>query len=308
MRVLITGATGFVGHALCHTLRDAGMAVTAAVRAEIFPAPGIEWRTVGEIGPETDWTAALAGADAVVHTAGRAHVMKEQKGADPEALFRRINTEGTLALARQAARAGVKRFVFVSSIKVNGETADPAHPFCAGDPPAPADPYGRSKAAAEIGLADLGLDLTVIRPPLVHGPAVKGNLAALMRLIRLGIPLPLGGIDNRRSVIGRTNLNNALHFLLTHPATIGGTFLIKDGEDVSTPDLIRRLARAMNRPARLLPIPQGLLRRLPGGAIKRLTGSLVVDDGPLRALGWRPPLTLDQGLATMAQANREQRR
>ncbi|MGE5478754.1 MAG: NAD-dependent epimerase/dehydratase family protein [Bacteroidales bacterium] len=310
MKVLVTGASGFVGAAMCRRLLAGGHKVVAAVRRDdAFLPLEVEARRVAELGPATDWRPALAGCDAVIHLAARAHVMKD-RAADPLALFRRVNVDGTLRLAEQAVAAGIGRFVFVSSIKVNGEATPPDRPFHGDDAPAPQDAYGLSKAEAEAGLAGLatrtGLSLAVLRPPLVHGPGVKGNLAALLKGLALGMPLPLGAIRNRRSLVGVGNLADALAFLVERD--VQGRFLVRDDEDVSTPELIRRLAAHLGRPACLLPVPPALLRlagRLTGkaAAVERLTGSLVVDDAPLRALGWVAPFTLDQGLAAMAAAH-----
>lgn len=309
MKVLVSGASGFVGGAVCRRLAASGHTVVAAVRRDdAFLPLEAEARRVGELGPDTDWRAALRGCDSVVHLAARAHVMWD-RSADPRALFRQVNCAGALRLAEQAVAAGVGRFVFVSSIKVNGEATPPDRPFRADDEPAPMDAYGLSKAEAEAGLAGLsartGLSLAVVRPPLVHGPGVKGNLAALMKVLARGWPLPLGAIENRRSLVGVDNLADALAFLVAHSAQ--GRFLVRDGEDVSTPELVRRLARGLGRRAMLLPVPPGLLwlaGRLSGKsvAVERLVGSLVVDDTPLRALGWRPGKSLDEGLAAMAAA------
>ncbi len=304
MKVLVTGATGFVGQALCRRLLADGHQVAAALRRGEGP-PGTEPRSVGGIDGTTDWTRALAGIDAVVHLAARAHVMTETEG-DPLAVYRAVNRDGTLGLARRMAETGPARLIFLSSVKVNGETTPSDRPFRADDPPAPADPYGLSKAEAERGLrAIAGLSATILRPPLIHGPGAKGNLATLMAAIRRRLPLPVGAINNRRSLVGLANLADAICFCLARPDTIGNTYMIRDGEDVSTPDLVRRLGTAMGRPALLLPVPPPLLRA--GGwllgrqaAVARLTGSLTVDDGPLRALGWIPPLSLDAGLAAMA--------
>lgn len=315
MKVLVTGASGFVGVPVCRRLQAAGHQVVAAVRrADAFLPLGVEPRQVGDLGGATDWRGALRNCDAVVHLAARAHVMRDRV-ADPLAVFRRINRDGTLRLAQQAVAAGVERFVFVSSIKVNGELTALGRPFRGDDPPAPVDAYGISKAEAEAALNDLagrtGLSLTVVRPPLVHGPGVKGNLAALMGVLERGLPLPLAAIDNRRSLVGVENLADALAFLLTVPAS--GRFLIRDGDDISTPDLVRRLAAAQGRSACLLPVPVGLLR-LAGavlgraGAVNRLVGSLQVDDTPLRELGWVPSTTLDDGLIAMVAARSGRRR
>jgi UDP-glucose 4-epimerase len=306
MKILVTGATGFVGRAVAAHLRAADHRVVAAVRRPGRP-DAIETRPVGDIDGDTDWSAALADIDAVVHLAARAHVMTETE-TDPLAVFRRINRDGALALARQMAESGPKRLIFLSSVKVNGEATPADRPFRADDPPAPADPYGLAKAEAEEGLRTIaesgGLALTILRPPLVHGPGARGNLAMLMRALDRRLPLPLGAIRNRRSLVGVDNLADAVRFCLNHPETAGRTYMIRDGEDVSTPELIWRLGRLMGRPALLLPVPPALLRlggRLVGrrAAVARLTGSLAVDDRPLRDAGWTPPLDLERGLAAM---------
>ena len=308
MRVLVTGATGFVGGPVCRRLADSGWAVAGAIRRPAAMPPGIAARVVGDIGPETNWREALAGIDAVVHLTARAHVMRDTE-SDPLAVFRRINRDATLRLAEECVRAGVPRLLFASSIKVNGEATPPGRPFRAEDAPRPVDAYGIAKAEAEEGLARIAaatsLGVTVIRPPLVHGPGAKGNLAALMAALRRRLPLPLGRIANRRSLIGVGNLAEAVRFCLADTRTVGATYLVRDGEDVSTPELIRRLGAALDAPARLLPVPVAALRLAgtlagKGAAVDRLAGSLVVDDAPLRALGWSPPLGLDAGLAAMA--------
>jgi len=310
MKILVTGASGFVGGPTCRRLLAAGHHVVAAVRRDdAFLPMDVEARRVAELGPDTDWRAALKGCDAVIHLAARAHVMRD-KAADRLALFRRINRDGAIRLAEQAAAAGIGRFVFVSTIKVNGEATPADKPFHADDAPAPVDPYGIAKAEAEAELAGIatrtGMSLAIIRPPVVHGPGAKGNLAALLKIIEMGVPLPLGAIDNRRSLVSVENLADALAFLVSHPAQ--GRFLVRDGEDISTPELIRRLADGLGRQAMLPPIPLWLLRLVltPLGkraALDRLTGSLVVDDSPLRALGWVPPQILADGLAAMAAAH-----
>jgi len=305
VRILVTGANGFVGGPVCRTLRDAGHQVVGAIRRELPPPPGIDYRLVGGLGPDTDWRAALEGIEAVVHLAARTHVMNETE-ADPLAAFRRVTRDGAISLASQAAAAGARRLIFLSSVKVNGESTPPDRPFRTEDPPTPQDAYGIAKAEAEAVLRlQGGLDLTILRPPLVHGPGVKGNLLTLIGALRRRLPLPLGAIANRRSLIGVANLADAIRFCLETPATIGGTFLVRDGKDVSTPELIRRLGAALGHRPLLLPLPVGLLRfaaKLTGrqAAFERLTGSLAVDDGPLRRLGWQPPQSLDQGLEAMA--------
>lgn len=310
MKILVTGASGFVGARLVGLLRDGGDEVVGSGRTG---RGGL--LAMGEIGPDTDWSAALDGVEAVIHLANRAHVMKETE-ADPLALFRRVNAEGSLGLARQAVEKGVRRLVFVSSIKVNGE-ATTGRPFTASDNPSPQDAYGLSKWEAEQRLGELaartGLDLVVVRPPLVYGPGVKGNLHTLMTAVGKGLPLPLGRVDNRRSLIGLDNLCHLLALCARSPAAAGRTFLARDGEDLSTSDLIRRLGRAMGRPARLLPVPPALLRlagRLTGrsAAVDRLLGSLEIDDSLTRGqLGWAPPVSVDDGLKAMAAGGRDAR-
>ena len=307
---LITGATGFVGTTLLAALQ--GRAVRRALRQPTTaPHPGDT--IVGDIGPDTDWGNALAGVDCVVHLAARTHVMKED-AADPLAAYRRINVEATRNLAQQAAATGVRRFVFLSSIKVNGEGFPLPRPLSHGergayvetDAPAPQDAYGISKREAEDVLrqigADTGMEIVILRSPLVYGPGVKGNFLRLLRLVDRGMPLPLASINNRRSLVYVGNLTDAIIACMDTPAAAGKTFLVSDGEDVSTPALIRKLAAGMGRPARLLPCPVALLElgaALVGqrDAVARLTGSLQVDASLLRnTLGWQPRYTLDQGL------------
>lgn len=305
MRILVTGANGFVGRALCGHLAEDGYAVVAVVRR----ACGLSGEvTVGKMNGETDWGSVLPACDAVVHLAARVHVMDETWG-NPLALYRATNTEATFNLARQAAQAGVKRFVFISSIKVNGEGRDAAYRET--DVPAPEDAYAISKWEAEQGLQQIaqetGLEIVILRPPLVYGPGVKANFLRLMRMVERGWPLPLGAIRNRRSLLYLGNLVDAIRVCVEHPAAAGQTFLLDDGQAVSTPELIRAVARAMGRPARLLPVPVGMLTFMgtllgKRAAAARLTGSLFVEGSFIRSrLGWAPPFTMQQGLdATVA--------
>jgi nucleoside-diphosphate-sugar epimerase len=307
--VLVTGAGGFVGTTLVRTLRGQGRPVFAGVRRA---APDAGERVLGDLGrtPAADLAAALAGIDAVVHLAGRAHVMRET-AADPLAEFRRVNVDGTVRLAEAAVRAGVKRLVFVSSVKVNGERSG-ERPLHADDPPAPEDAYGLSKLEAERRLREIeastGLAVAIVRPPLIYGPGVKGNLERLARLVARGVPLPLGRVANRRSLLGVDNLAELLARCIDHPAAAGGTFLASDDDDVSTPGLVRRLAAAMNKPARLVPVPVPVLAlaaRVAGrrDAFERLCGSLQVDIAATKArLDWTPSVSLDQGLRRMVRA------
>lgn len=310
-RVLVTGASGFIGRTLCSTLGYEGYSVRAVQRkASGFQQPGkIEYIAVGDIGPSTQWDAALSGIDSVVHLAARVHVMREEE-EDPLNLYRQINTVGTERLARAAARAGVRRLVYVSTIKVNGESTGDS-PFRATDIPQPSDPYAISKWEAERALhrvaQETGLEVVIVRPPLVYGPDVRGNFLALLRIVKQGIPLPLASIRNARSLVGRDNLVDLLVRCVVHPAARGQTFLVSDGAALSTPELIRKLAVAMGKRARLLPFPTSLLKgaaTLAGrqALCERLCGSLVVDIAhTTERLGWQPPVGVDSGLRLTAQ-------
>jgi nucleoside-diphosphate-sugar epimerase len=309
MRVLLTGATGFVGRALCPALVAAGHDVAAAVRNPDHPdiPENATVHVVPDIGPETDWTSALSGANAVIHLAARAHVMKEH-ARDPMAEFNRINAEGTGCLARAAAKAGIGRFVYLSTVKVMGERS--AAPFRETDTPRPEDTYGKSKLAGEQALttaaADTGLEPVILRAPLVYGPGAKGNFLALMKLCQAAPPLPFSATDNRRSFIYLGNLVDAIGQCLTADGAAGETYFVRDAEDLSTPALIRHVAAALGRPARLFPAPAGFLR-LAGAitgkaqAISTLLGDLQVDDEKIRRqLGWNPPFNVVQGLKETA--------
>lgn len=302
--LLVTGATGFVGAAICATARERRIAVRGTSRHTTDVV-------VADMGPDTDWSHALANCRAVVHAAARVHVMTEGT-EDPLARFRHINVAGSLNLAAQAAAAGVRRFVFVSSIKVNGESTMEHRPYTASDSPAPQDPYGVSKAEAEHGLRQIalstGMEVVIVRPPLVYGPGVKANFASLMRALQRGLPLPLGAVThNRRSLVALDNLVDLLLTCVDHPAAAHQTFLASDGEDLSTAELLRRMGLAMGRPARLLPVPPALLK-LGAMAIgkadmaQRLLGSLQVDITHTRkTLDWTPPIGVDEGLRRAAE-------
>jgi nucleoside-diphosphate-sugar epimerase len=305
MKILVTGGTGFVGRVAVQTLEAAGYSVRLALRTA---QPGLPHDTVvvGNFGPATEWQRALAGVDAVVHLAARVHVMRDHSGGADE--FRRTNTEGTLELARAAATAGARRFVFVSTIKVNGE-ATTVQPFRADDAPHASDPYSQSKLAAEIGLRQIsGLEPVIIRPPLVHGPGATGNLARFCRLARSGLPVPFAGIDNRRDFVGVLNLASLIERCVCHPAAARQVFLVSDGEALSTPELYRTIAAAMDRPARMVKLPVALMRVLArsigaSGEIDRLTQSLELDIAKTRELlGWQPPVPAAAGIAAMARA------
>jgi nucleoside-diphosphate-sugar epimerase len=309
--VLVTGASGFVGSALCRALLECGHAVRPAVRSGASPAlpGGVEPVVVGDLGTVADWTAALHGIDCVIHLAARTHVLRET-AADPLAEYRRINLHATEQLARSAVAGGVRRFVFMSSIKVNGERTS-SEPYTERDPPRPEDAYGVSKREAEQALwqvtAGTATEAVVLRPPLVYGAGVKGNFLRLLEIASRGWPLPLASVRNRRSMIYLGNLVDAVLACVMAPAAAGKTYLVSDGDDISTPELIRATAQALGVRARLFPCPVALLALAAGLAGKRselekLTGSLQVDGSLIRSeLGWRPRYTLAQGLAETAR-------
>lgn len=302
MKVLVTGANGFIGTHLCAYLAARDIPCRRAVRRPDHQ--GGDTAMVGDIGGSTDWSQALAGITVVAHLAARVHVLHEE-AQDPLAEFRRVNAEGTARLARQAAAAGVRRFILLSTIKVNGEETF-ARPFAPDDLPAPADPYGVSKLEAEEVLGriarETGMEAVILRPPLVYGRGVGGNFARLVRLVRRGWYLPLGSVCNRRSLIGVENLCSLISLCLAHPAAANRVLLVSDGRDLSTPELIRGIAQACGVPPRLLPFPPPLLHllaRLCGRAmeIRRLTGSLQLDSSQTCSLlDWHPPVSLAEGL------------
>ncbi len=303
--ILITGATGFVGQALCAELAQRQMAYRPVSR---LPRPG--YIAVGAIDAVTDWSDALAGVDVVMHLAARVHVMNES-AADPLAAFRAMNVDAAVNLARQAARAGVRRFIFLSSIKVNGEETAPGKPFRASDVPHPEDAYGRSKLEAEEALiaigAETGMEIIIIRPPLVYGPGVKANFASLMKWASKPFPWPFGMVRNRRSLVFVGNLVDFMLVCSVHPAAGNRVFLVSDGVDLSIGELIAKLSSAQGKKALMLPVPPVLLEGLAAllgrrAAARRLLGSLQVDIGETKAAtGWSPPYSVERGLeATVA--------
>jgi nucleoside-diphosphate-sugar epimerase len=309
-RVLVTGPDGFVGMALCRELVRRGYAVRGAQWKPARLPSGCEAAIVGEIGAQTDWGAALQGVDRVVHLAARVHIM-DDRAVDPLAEFRRVNVDGTRSLAKAAAKAGVRRLVLMSTIKVNGEKTEFGAAFSEQNLPVPKDSYGISKQEAERALQDIGaragLETVIIRSPLVYGPGVKGNFLSLMKLARTGLPLPLGALCNRRSLVYLGNLVDFIIRCLDHPAAANELFLISDGMDLSTPELLRGIRIALGKSPRLWPVPPALFHqvgRLTGrtAVVDRLCASLQVDSGKARKiLGWKPLFTVQEGLLQTAK-------
>lgn len=316
--ILVSGGTGFIGRALLRRLADrVDYRVHALVRNADSPLPG-KVKAVPLSGDRLFVPAMPGGnVDVVVHCGARVHVMQDE-AHDPLAEFRRVNVEGTLNLARYAVQAGARRFVFLSSIKVNGETTVKGRPFRAEDIPAPADAYAISKFEAERELRKFGeasgLDVVIIRVPLVYGPGVKANFRTLMRCLHAGVPLPLGAIDNKRSLVGLDNLVDLILTCIEHPAAANQLFLVADGEDLSVSELARRLALVLGRPARLISIPATVLSvgaKVVGrqAMYQRLCGSLQVDTGKTcDILDWHPPVGVDEGLRRAAVDFLEQHR
>lgn len=303
-RLLVTGGSGFVGSALIKRLLSEHREVFAVGRSEVdLPVETVKVSSFSELGALGN---KLGSVDVVVHCAARAHIMNDDT-QDPLAEYRKVNVDGTLNLARHAAESGVKRFVFVSSIKVNGEQTLPGNPFTEDVARAPEDPYGISKYEAEQQLqalsAETGMELVIIRPPLVYGPGVKGNFASMIRLMEKGLPLPLGAVGNKRSLVALDNLVDLIVTCVDNPAAANQVFLAGDGQDLSTTELLRGVANAMGKSARLLPVPAGLLMlgasMLGKRAVaQRLLGSLQVDISKAREiLGWQPPVSVEEGLA-----------
>ncbi len=306
--ILVTGATGFVGKALLQRLLtdDKLRRFVVGIRrgGQRWPAQVLPIET-GDLNSSTDWTIALEGVSVVVHSAARVHVMRDTD-ADSLAAFRLVNVEGTLNLARQSAVAGVKRFLFISSVKVNGEATVAGQPFTEIGSDAPQDAYGQSKREAEQGLrqlsADTGMEVVIIRPPLVYGPGVKANFAALMRAVQRGWPLPLGAVHNQRSLVALDNLVDFIITCINHPHAANQTYLVSDGQDLSTTELVRGMSQAAGVPGRLLPVPVWALQAGAtllgkGDAVQRLCGNLQVDISKARSLlGWVPPVSVQEGL------------
>jgi len=316
-KVLVTGANGFVGRVLCRRLAEAGYSPRAGVRTcsrildfKTSAANLVDVVVLGDIGGNDIPMESVNGVEAVVHLAARVHMMRDDF-VEPFKEYRRVNVEGTEALAYAAAKQGVRRMVFVSTVKVNGESTS-GKPFGEEDPPDPqGDPYAVSKWEAEQALRNIGtrtgIEIVIVRPPLVYGPGVRANFLSLIKLVERGIPLPLPDIENRRSLIGVENLADFLVKCVSHPGAANETFMLSDGEDVSTRELITRLAPTLGRSARFLPVPEFAIRlaaRLAGKetSAKRLFESLVVNSDKARQkLGWTPPVTLDSGLAATAR-------
>lgn len=316
MTVAVTGASGFVGKALVRQLVRREIPVRGLVRACDATQVAGDWFAVGDMRQVVDWAKALRGIDVIIHCAARAHVMRETQ-ADARAAFRAVNVEATRRLAEQGVACGIRRLVYVSSIKVNGEQTTSDRPFRHADKAAPEDAYGISKWEAEQVLWEIaartGLEVVVVRPPLVYGPHVKGNFVRLLRWVALGLPLPLGSVTNQRSLVGLDNLTDLLVRCVDHPAASGGTFLVSDGRDLSTPELLRLLAQAMGRQGRLLPLPPRWLKAAgkvvrQHGAVSRLLGSLRVDISHTReTLNWNPPVSVEEELQRTAEWFLQQR-
>ncbi|MEG0937460.1 MAG: SDR family oxidoreductase [Comamonas sp.] len=310
--ILITGASGFVGCEILTQLlkSEESVKLDVAVRKlnELWPKRVFQ-HVINEIDGGTDWSSVVKGKSTVIHCAARAHILHD-KAINPLQEFRRINVDGTLNLARQSVKAGVRRFIFLSSIGVNGAETF-LHPFTEFDTAAPHSPYAMSKYEAELGLqilaAETGIEIVIIRSPLVYGPKAPGNFGSLMRWIRSGVPLPLGSINNRRSLVSINNLVDLILICVNHPAASNQVFFVSDNEDVSTTELLRRMGKAMGNPARLVPIPSSFLRMAATALGRReiairLCGSLQVDiEKTRRLLGWNPPLSLDEGLKKAAE-------
>lgn len=309
MNVLVTGANGFVGQYLCKELHSQGYSVFSALRSSNSVIKNTSIIRISEINRDTDWSPALQNIDFVVHLAARVHLMNEV-AVDALAEFRKVNVDGTLNLATQAAKSGVKRFIFISSVKVNGEHTLANCPVTENDAANPQDPYGISKHEAEQGLLliaqQTGMEVVIIRPPLVYGAGVKANFASMMRVVKRGIPLPLGAIHNKRSFVYVGNLVSLIVHCIDHPAAANQVFLVSDGCDLSTTELLKKCAVALDVKARLLPVPQKFLEFCLAvlgkrAVAQRLCGNLQVDISKARSLlSWVPPVHVEDGLKATA--------
>lgn len=307
LNILLTGASGFIGQYLLKQLRGENVRTLGRTAVEGSPS-----HFVIDMAKMPNYENCLKGIEVIVHTAARAHIMKDEV-ADPLSEYRHVNVDSTLNLARQAAAAGVKRFIFISSIKVNGEQTPLNQPFTADDTPSPEDAYGISKYEAEKGLqklaAETGLEVVIIRPPLVYGPRVKGNFASMIKLVVKGLPLPLGAIRNQRSLVAIDNLVDLIIVCIDHPAAVNEVFLAGDGQDLSTTELLRSVARALDKPSRLFPVPVFFL--MLGATVigkkavaQRVLGSLQVDISKAsHLLGWEPTISVEQGLLRCFQSH-----
>lgn len=314
--ILITGATGFVASHLIPFLDKQGWQITVAVRRNLQLSPNVTPIYIGDIDGSTNWQNTLDSIDTVIHLAARAHILHDTL-PNPEAEFFTVNTQGTANLAKQSIEAGVKHFIFISSIGAMATLSD--QPLTENSPCQPDTPYGRSKFQAEQALIDLAsrsqMSWTILRPPLVYGPSNPGNMERLIKLVEQGFPLPFGRVNNRRSFVYVGNLVDAIATCLTHPNARNQTFLVSDGQDLSTPELLRKIAHHLEKPCYLLPIPPSLLRitgrfgdaieqstkrplPLNTSTVDRLLGSLLVDSSYIRrTLNWQPPYTIDEGLS-----------
>ncbi len=311
-RILLTGATGFIGQALLATFLKKNMETIVSLRfpSEVVPKEITQY-VLGKITAKTDWSLVLEAVGIVIHAAARVHVMKD-RAADPLESFRNTNTVATLNLARQAVDSGVKRFIFISSIKVNGETSLPGRPFLPDDFFIPDDPYALSKYEAEQGLLkiarDTAMEVVIIRPPLIYGPNVKANFASMIKWVNIGIPLPFGAIDNKRSLVALENLVDFIIHCLDHPKAANEIFLISDDEDVSTTELLRKVAIALGKRSRLVPVPVSWLRSIAillgkRNTAERLFGSLQVDSSKAwNLLDWQPVINMDAQLKKTVEA------
>ncbi len=301
MTILVTGHTGFVGQALVKLLSDQNLHLVG--RRSLPEQQGVFFQK--RLSADEDYSGSLVGVAVVIHAAARVHVM-DDTAKDPLVAYRSVNVAGTINLARQAAAAGVKRFIFISSIKVNGESTPLGKPFFASDIPQPDDPYGISKADAEIALKELcaetGMEFVIIRPPLVYGPGVKANFAAMLRLAKKNLPLPLGAIRNRRSMVSLGNLIDLIQTCISHPKAANQTFLVSDDRDLSTTELLKLMVEAYGKSPRLIPVPMSwfsLLGKLTGkqAIVSRLCGNLQVDITTTKQLlDWQPPISVEQGI------------